>query len=469
MQSLFDPVMLSRIQFGITAMFHIIWPVVTIGLSIYLFVMEALWLRTKDPEYLRQCRFWGRLFFLNMTVGVVSGIPMEFQFGTNWGPFSIAGGDFFGHMLGFEATMAFMLEAAFVGIMMFGWKRVSPRMHLFSTGMVAFGATLSAFWIMTTSSWMHTPTGGYFENGRFVLTSHVEAIFNPDMPWGFSHMWVAALEITIFVVGAVSAWHLLRGRSTAFFLRSFKAMVIASVVVTPLQVILGDGSGAAVFTHQPAKLAAIEAHWKTNPPGEGAPWSVLAWPDPDRRDNAWSLEIPYGLSLILTHSPTGTVRGLREFPREDQPPVLIPYYAFRIMMGIGFLMVLLMLWTVVAWRKGKLTEAGIAAQKRLLQAWLLMAPLSYIAMETGWITREVGRQPWMVYGLMRTSESATALHSGTVGMSLAIFAVAYPVLFVLFLLFAWRLLKKGPDPDAALEAVAAGNLPKPPASGAEAA
>jgi len=449
METVLGHVMLSRIQFGVTAMFHILWPVLTIGLSLFLFVMEALWLKTKDEMYHRHCHFWSRLFILNFTVGVVTGIPMEFQFGTNWSPFSVAGGDFFGHMLGFEAAMAFMLEATFLGIMIFGWHRVSPAMHLFATGMVALGSSLSAFWIMVTNSWMHTPTGGVFEKGKFVIQSHLEAIFNPDMPWGVSHMWMACLETTVFVVGGISAWYILKERHVEFFLRSFKVAVLAALVVTPLQAYLGHGSGWAVFKHQPTKLAAIEAHWNTNPPGTGATWNVLAWPDEKRGENRWALTVPYALSLITTNSLTGQVRGLNEFPPENRPPVALPFYSFRLMIAIGFLLVAVMLWTVWQWRRGQLVPHRIARHKALLTTWIAALPLSYIAMETGWITREVGRQPWIIYGLMRTDHSATAVAPGTVASSLFTFTVLYTAMFVLFLYFARRIILQGPEVEEA--------------------
>lgn len=451
MSFLSDHIMLSRLQFALTALFHIIWPVLTIGLSVFLVILEALWLKTKDPVYYRHCRFWSKLFLLNFTVGVVTGIPMEFQFGTNWGLFSIAGGDFFGHMLGFEAAMAFMLEATFFGIMMWGWKRVSPGMHFFSTLMVALGGSLSAFWIMVANSWMHTPTGGFFKEGKFVITSSFDAIFNPDMPWGVSHMWVAAVEISLFVLGGISAWYIRRGREVAFFSKSFKMALLSAILITPLQILLGDGAGVAVYKHQPAKLAAIEAHWHTNPPGEGAAWKVLAWPDVEKQDNAWEIDIPYGLSLIATKSPTGRVKGLRDFPRRDQPPVLIPYYAFRIMILVGVLLFFLMLWTIWAWRKGRLSLERIAGQRRLLACWIAAIPLSYLAMEAGWITRELGRQPWILYGLLRTDESASLIPAKTVGASLAVFSFLYPLLFILFLIFAARLLARGPEPERASE------------------
>lgn len=440
-----DQVLLSRIHFAFTAIFHILWPVLTIGLSLFLVGVEAKWLLTRQERYYQHARFWMRLFLLNFAVGVVSGIPMEFQFGTNWSVFSRAGGDIFGHLLGFEASMAFMLEAAFLGIMAFGWKRVSPGMHFFATCMVAFGGSLSAFWIMAANSWMQTPVGGDFVGNRFILTDAFAAIWNPDAFWGISHMWLACLEISLFVVGGISAWYLWRGRHPEFFLVSFKAMVVAAVAVTLLQVFTGDGAGKSVFKAQPAKLAGIEAHWQTNPPGEGAAWKVVAWPDKTLQDNAWQIEVPGVLSLLTTSSPTGTVRGLREFAVADQPPLLLPFYAFRLMILIGLLLAGLMAWSLWAWWRGKLVPERVGRQKWLLFAWMAAIPLSYLAMEAGWIVREVGRQPWVIQGVLRTEQGVSRLPVTSVAGSLLGFMAIYALLFILFLLFARRILAKGPD------------------------
>jgi cytochrome d ubiquinol oxidase subunit I len=444
METMFSHIMLSRIQFAFTAMFHILWPVLTIGLSLYILVMEMMWFRSKEEYYYHQTRFWTRLFILNFAVGVVTGIPMEFQFGTNWGGFSNAGGDIFGHFMGFEASMAFMLEAAFLGIMVWGWKRVPPVMHLFATAMVALGSSLSAFWIMTANAWMQTPAGGTFENGRFVAESNIDAILNANMPWAASHMWFACLEVTVFVVGGISAWHILKRRHVDFFLRSFKTVVLAAILITPLQIYLGDGSGRQVAEIQPAKLAAMEAHWQTNEPGEGASWNVLAWPDRAEQKNKWSISVPYGLSLLTTLSPDGQVRGLKDFPMEDRPPVWIPFYSFRVMFVLGSLFFLLVLWTLWVWYKGSLGPESASRQKMLMLAWIAALPLSYAAMEAGWMTREVGRQPWIIYGVLRTGDAASPLPAYSVGGSLAIFTLLYLILFFLFLLFARNIIKKGP-------------------------
>jgi cytochrome d ubiquinol oxidase subunit I len=440
-----DHIFLSRLHFAFTAIFHIIWPVLTIGLSFFLVVVEALWLKTREERYYHHARFWMRLFLLNFAVGVVSGIPMEFQFGTNWSAFSRAGGDIFGHLLGFEASMAFMLESAFLGIMAFGWKRVSPGIHLFATCMVAFGGSLSAFWIMAANSWMQTPVGGDFIDGRFYLTDIFAAIWNPDAFWGITHMWLACLEISLFVIGGISAWYLLKDRHAEFFLVSFKMMIVAAVFITTLQFAIGDGAGKSVFQNQPTKLAALEAHWETNPEGEGAAWKILAWPDKDSQGNVWAVEVPYALSLITTGSPTGKITGLREFPVEDQPPVMLTFVSFRIMLFIGIALILLMVWSLWAWKKGKLAPDRVGRQKWLLSSWMWAIPLSYIAMEAGWVVREVGRQPWVIQGVLRTEDGVSRLPAETVVGSLLGFVAIYSLLFILFLFFARRILHKGPN------------------------
>jgi cytochrome d ubiquinol oxidase subunit I len=446
METWFNPVMLSRFQIALTTMFHINWAVLSVGLSLFLVILEALWLKTGDDDYYRHTRFWGKLFGLNFAVGVVSGVPLEFHFGANWARFSAATGGFFGNILGFETTLAFMLEAGFLGVMLFGWQRVPRGVHLFATGMVALGASLSAFWIMVANSWMQTPAGGSWQDGRYLSTSFWAGVFNPDMPWGTSHMWVACLETSLLVVGGLSAWYILNRRQAAFFAKSFKVALIAAVLIAPVQIYLGDGSGRAVAHHQPAKLGAIEALWETNPPGEGAPLKLFAWPNPGEQKNDWELGvIPHGMSLLITHTWNGKVRGLREFPREDQPPIAIPFYSFRIMAGIGFLIFFLMLWTLWRWYRGGLIPETIGGQKWLLYAWVAASPLGYVAVETGWLIREVGRQPWIIYGLMRTSEGASPLPAAAVLTSFLVYLVVYTGLSLAFLVFAARLIKKGPD------------------------
>jgi cytochrome d ubiquinol oxidase subunit I len=258
-------------------------------------------------------------------------------------------------------------------------------------------------------------------------------------------MWLACLEISLFVIGGISAWYLLRARHTEFFLTSFKMMLVAAVVVTTLQVAVGDGAGKFIFHSQPAKLAAVEAHWQTNPEGQGAAWNILAWPDKTLQDNAWAIELPYALSLITTLSPTGRVTGLRDIAIEDQPPLLLPFYSFRIMLGIGIALVGLMLWSLWTWRQGELVPERVGRRKWLLRCWIAAIPLSYIAMEAGWVVREVGRQPWVIQGVLRTEDGVSRLPAATVAGSLLGFVAIYSLLLVLFLVFAKRLLDKGPD------------------------
>lgn len=437
---------LSRLQFAITTLFHILWPVLTIGLSLFLVVTEALWIRTGDADWYYHSRFWGRLFLLNFSVGVVTGLPLEFEFGTNWAKFSNIASGFFGNILGFEGAMAFMLEAGFLGIMMFGWNRVPRTMHLIATSMVAFGGSISAFWILVANSWMQTPAGGHMEDGRFIVDNYLQAVFNPDMPWGFSHMWIACLETSLFVIGGVSAWHLLKGRNVAFFRKSFLLAAGLAVVVTPLQIWIGDSSGKAVFANQPAKGAAIEGDWDTNPPGTAADWALLAWPDKAAQRNDWQLAIPGALSWLATGQLHGKVIGLHAFAPEDQPPLLpLIFYSFRVMAGIGFAFFFLMLWTGAAWLRRSLASDAVAAQKWLLRAWVAAIPLGYVAVDMGWITREVGRQPWIIYGLLRTSAGVSNLPVGSVGFTTVGYFVIDCLLLVAFVIFASRLAVKGPD------------------------
>ncbi|CAB3793280.1 cytochrome ubiquinol oxidase subunit I [Pararobbsia alpina] len=443
---LLDALHLARSQFAMTAIFHILWPILTVSLSAFLLVVEILWVRTSEVVWYRHARFWSKLLILNFAVGVVSGIPMEFQFGTNWGPFSEFTGQFFGNILGFEGAMAFMLEAGFVGIMILGWTRVPKGVHLFATAMVALGSSISVFWIMVANSWMQTPAGVALVDGKLAVTDYVKAIFNPDMAWGVSHMWFAALETGLMVIAGISAYYLLRRRNPEFFVRSFKLALLLLVFITPVQIWLGDSSGVDVFATQPAKGAAIEGHWETNAPGTGASWSLLAWPDKANQRNDWSLEIPGLLSVLGTHSLHGQVKGLADIPVADQPPALpLLYYAFRAMAGIGFLFMVLAFWTAYSLRKARGQLEALLAQRKLLLAWVLAIPLPYIAVECGWIVREVGRQPWVVYGLLRTENAASAIAPMAITGSMAMFAVFYVVLISSFFYFARRWLKKGPD------------------------
>jgi cytochrome d ubiquinol oxidase subunit I len=438
--------LLSRAQFALTAIFHILWPILTISLSAFILIMEAMWLRRGEVVYYHHVRYWSKLLVLNFAVGVVSGLPMEFQFGTNWAPFSRFTGAFIGNILGFEGAMAFMLEAGFIGVMLWGWGKVPRKMHLFATAMVALGSTISSIWIMVANSWMQTPAGIVIENGRAVVVNYMAAIFNPSMFQSVAHMWLAAMETGLCVVAGISALHLYRRRHPEFFARSFRVALVALLVVAPLQVLVGDASGAALFELQPAKGAAIEGHWETNAAGTGASWSLLAWPNATEQRNDWSIEVPAVLSVLATHSTDGTVTGLRDIPKEDQPPAIpLLYYAFRVMAGIGMLLVALGIWTVWSLRgtAGRLT--ALLSRRKLLLAWALCIPLPYIAVECGWIVREVGRQPWAVYGMLRTGDAASSVAAGAVWSSMTMFLVFYTVLLAAFTIFVRKWLAAGPD------------------------
>ncbi|MGF1576875.1 MAG: cytochrome ubiquinol oxidase subunit I [Cyanophyceae cyanobacterium] len=458
MESLLDTVILSRMQFALTSTFHMLWPVLTTGMGIYLVVVEGIWLRTKKLEYYHHARFWAKLYLLNFGIGVASGLPMEFQFGTNWAPFSEAVGDFFGSILGFEGSMAFMLEAGFLGIMLFGWNRVPPAIHYLSTIMVAFGANLSTFWILSANSWMQTPVGGEMVDGKFVVSDYFAAIFNPAMLNSVSHMFFATLETSLFVIGGISAWYVLNQRHPEFFGKSLKIALAAAIVVAPLQVAIGHESALHLRENQPTKLAAMEAQWETLPAGEPAGYTLLALPDSQNQVNTWELEVPYGLGLILDLNPIlqKPVLGLKDYAPVDRPPMIpLIYYSFRLMVGIGFFLVALVLVSVLQWLRGKLADEVIAEQKWLMRAWLFAAPLGYLAVESGWIVREVGRQPWTVYGMIRTSDAASHIPASDVLGSLSVFAVVYTILFISALYFARRILIQGPNlnlPAPSLEA-----------------
>lgn len=444
-QAMADPVFLSRLQFAATTMFHIIWPLTTIGLSVFLVALEAMWLKTGDVDYYRHFRFWSKIFAVGFAVGVVSGIPLEFQFGTNWAPFSVAAGNFFGQVLSFEGAMAFMLESAFLSIMLFGWKRVGAKAHFVSTILVCFAASLSAFWIMAANSWMQTPAGGHFVNGVFHLDDFWAAVFNPDTVISFTHMWLACLETSLFLVGGVSAFYIWRKTQTAFFLRSFKLALVMAVIVAPLQALIGDTSGVHIGKVQPAKVAAIESHWETNKPGTGAYWNILAWPDTENERNYFEIPVPYVLSLLITHTPTGTVPGLKDFPKDQRPPIVLPFFTFRLMVGIGFVMIAVMLGSLYAWRKGMLSPEQASRHSLLMVIWMAMAPLGYVATEMGWVTREVGRQPWIIYGWMRTQDGASILPAAAVGSTLAMYCVVYTLLPLAAGWFYYKIMAKGPD------------------------
>jgi cytochrome bd ubiquinol oxidase subunit I len=439
------PLILARTQFAVTTMFHMLWPLLSIGLSLLMVVMEALWLKTGNELYYRQVRFWSKIFLVSFGIGVASGVPLEFQFGTNWSRFSASAGDFFGSVLAFEASMAFALEAAFLAIFIFGWDRVGRKMHMFSTAMVALGASLSAFWIMAANSWMQSPAGVVMQGGKIVITNYWQAVFNPDFPLAFIHMWVAAVETTLFFVAAVCAWYILRKRNVDFFLRAFKIMVVLGIVVAPLQIIVGDQYSVDLLRTQPAKAAAMEANWVTNPPDTGASWVLAAWPNQEAQKNDWEVTIPYMLSILDAHALKASVTGLKDFPVDEQPPVGPPFVAFRIMVLMGVIMLLLVAWALLMWIMKKLNDKADPVSRIFWYCWLWALPAGFIATESGWIVREVGRQPWIIYHMLRTADGVSPSGTTATGVSLALFVAVYLVLLTLFIYFTKKIVVQGPD------------------------
>lgn len=456
MEFLSDSVVLSRMQFAFTALFHMIWPVLTTGMGIYLVIVEGVWLKTRNPDYYLHARFWAKFYVLNFGIGVATGIPMEFQFGTNWGPFSEAVGNFFGSVIGFEASWAFMLEAAFLGIMLFGWERVNPAIHYLSTILVAFGANLSTLWILTANSWMQTPAGGAMIDGKFVVRDYFQAILNPFMVNSVLHMFFATLETSLFVIGGISAWYILKQRHQAFFTRSLKIALAAAIAVAPLQIYIGHLSGEQVYHYQPTKLAAMEAQWESSPAGQPADWSLLAIPNEKAQKNDWEITIPNALGYILEFKQnlSEPLRGLKEWKPEDRPHMVgLIYYAFRTMIAIGFFLAGLMLLSTLQWLRGKLSAENIIQQRWLMRAWILAAPLGYIAIESGWIVRCVGRQPWTLYGQIRTVDAASNVPASNVLVSLSSFVIVYSLLFIAAIYFGSRILRQGPNLDLPIPGV----------------
>ncbi|KND51743.1 MAG: cytochrome d ubiquinol oxidase subunit I [Parcubacteria bacterium C7867-001] len=448
-----DVLTLSRIQFADTAIFHIIWPLLSIGLAFYLVLMEGMWLRTKDAKFYHQARFWTKIFVLTFAIGVSSGFPLSFQFGTNWAEFSKAAGSFFGNILGFETTIAFTLETASLGIFLFGWKRVPKIIHFLSGVGVFVGASLSGFWIVVANSWMQVPRGIHMEDGKIIVDNYMEAIFNPSSLVSYGHMWLACIETTLFFMAGLCALALLnKAKESAFFLTAFKYVLGLMLIVTPLQIGFGHLIGLVVAEHQPAKLAASELHWDVNKPGDGAAWNIIAWPNEEGTGNAFELGIPAGLSLIVTDSLTGTVQGLNEFPKDERPNAIestITFYAFRVMVAIGVILLLLSFLGAWYWWKKRLTVEGV--QKDRLFWWLFVGalPLGFIATEAGWVVREVGRQPWVMYHLLKTSDAVSAhLESSVISLFIIGLTTIFAIMFILFVFFTYRIVRAGPDLSA---------------------
>ncbi|MBB4212722.1 cytochrome bd-I ubiquinol oxidase subunit 1 apoprotein [Rhodothalassium salexigens DSM 2132] len=453
----FDAAILARAQFAFTVAFHIIFPAFSIGLASYLAVLEGLWLKTDNPVYLRLFKYWMKIFAVAFGMGVVSGLVMSYQFGTNWSVFSDKTGPVLGPLLGYEVLTAFFLEAGFLGVMLFGMNRVGRRLHYVATLAVAFGTLFSAFWILSVNSWMQTPAGfAINEAGQFVPEDWWAVVFNPSFPYRLVHMVLAAYLTTAFVVGAVGALHLLRDRADRGARTMLSMAMWMALLVAPLQVLAGDLHGLNTLEHQPRKVAAMEGHFETQ---EGAPFILFGWPDRDQQTTHHAVEIPKLGSFILTHDWNGEVQGLEEWPVAEQPPVATVFWSFRIMVGIGLLMMAAGLISLFLRRGGRLYDA----------AWfhrfaLIMGPSGFIAVLAGWVTTEVGRQPFTVYGLLKTAESISPVDAPAVGTSLVAFAVVYFLVFGAGTFYLLRLMNRsseagGPDTDAGKPLRTAGIAP----------
>lgn len=444
-----DPVILSRLQFAWLVAFHILMPALTVGLASFIALLEGLHFFTGREIYLRISMFWIKVFSVAFGIGVVSGIIMPFQFGTNWSRFSDATANIIGPLLAYEGLTAFFLEAAFLGVLLFGRKLVPAWAHFIAALMVAFGTLLSSFWILSANSWMQTPAGYELVDGLFYPVDWVALIFNPSFPYRLAHTVVGFYITTGFVVVAVGAWLLLRQRSVPEARTMMSITLWLLTLLVPLQIFIGDQHGLNTLEHQPAKLAAIEAHWET---GSRIPLILFAIPDDENATNHFTIEVPLLGSLILTHSIDGTVRGLREWPADERPPVALPFFAFRVMVGIGMLMLLVVAASWWLRWKGRLFES-----RAFLRSCTVIGPLGFVAVLAGWITTEVGRQPWVVYGMMRTADGVSPSLTGSdVLISLLCYMAVYLIIFPAGLLVMARIVRKGPqrapEEDAPIEA-----------------
>ncbi|WFU45690.1 cytochrome ubiquinol oxidase subunit I (plasmid) [Bradyrhizobium sp. CB82] len=436
-----DPVVLARAQFAFTMSFHIVFPAFSIGLASYLAVLETLWLWTGRAVFLNLFNYWLKIFAVAFGMGVVSGIAMAYQFGTNWAAFADKTGAVIGPLMGYEVLTAFFLEAGFLGVMLFGLNRVGPRLHFLATSMVAIGTLISTFWILSANSWMQTPAG-YAVNasGQFVVTDWLKVIFNPSFPYRLVHMVLAAYLTTALVVGAVGACHLLRNEDQGGARMMFSMAMWMAALVAPIQILAGDQHGLNTLAHQPVKVMAMEGHYQSHP--DGAPLVLFGMPNQTTGRVDYAVEIPRLSSLVLKHSLDAPLAGLDTIPRENWPPVPITFWSFRVMVGLGCLIFglgLFSLWT--RWR-------GTLFSSRLLHVFaMLMGPAGFAAVLAGWITTETGRQPFTVYGLLRTIDAVSPLAAPAVGSSLLAFVMVYFTVFVAGAFYILRLMALPPRAD----------------------
>ncbi|WP_426041206.1 cytochrome ubiquinol oxidase subunit I [Brevundimonas sp. TWP2-3-4b1] len=439
-----DALLLSRLQFAFTIAFHILFPAFTIGLAAYLAVLEGLWLWTKREAFKVLYLFWVKIFALSFGMGVVSGVVLSYQFGTNWSEFIRLTGGVIGPLLAYEVLTAFFLEASFLGVMLFGWKKVGPKLHFASTVLVAVGTTISAFWILSANSWMQTPQGfQIMADGRFEATDYMQVIFNASFPTRLAHMLLAAFLTTGLVVGGVSAWRLLKDRAAGVKIEGWSESRISLVmavgliaVLAPLQLVVGHASGEVAHKYQPSKTAAIEGYWETR---ADQPLHLFGIPDRDAQKNHFEVSIPGVGNLIQGVPKDEVIKGLDSWAREDQPPPFIPFFGFRIMVGLGLLMIGLGAWgAVLIWRK-KIFDSPL-----FLRFAVLMGPAGFIAVLAGWMVTEVGRQPWVVYGVLKTRDAVSPVIASQVATSLIAYVLVYSVVFTAGAIFILRLMAEGP-------------------------
>lgn len=436
-----DAVLLSRIQFAFVISFHVLFPAFTIGLASWLAFLEFRWLRSRDTVWRDLYFFWLKVFAVSFGMGVVSGIVLSFQLGTNWSGLSAFAGSVLGPLLGYEVLTAFFLEASFLGVMLFAWSRVPEKLHFLSTCMVALGTLLSTFWILSANSWLHTPRGHVMVDGVLQVASWREVIFNPSFPYRLVHMTLASFLTTCFVIGGVAGWYLRKGVHLEPARRMLRLATAFACIVVPLQIAAGDLHGLNTLEHQPAKVAAIEGHWHQGAAGEGVPLVVWGVPDEQAERNRHAVEIPRLGSLVLTHSWDGQVPALGDIARDDRPPVKPVFYAFRLMVGIGMLMLLLALTSAWAWWRGTLET-----RRRLHVAWNAMLPAGFVAIIAGWFVTEIGRQPYVVHGLLRTADAVSPVSAASVAASLAVYVLAYALVFGFGIAYLYRMLRRGPLP-----------------------
>jgi cytochrome d ubiquinol oxidase subunit I len=432
-----DATLLARIQFAFTISFHIIFPAFSIGLSAFIATLEVLWLRSGRPHYHTLARFWTKIFAVSFAMGVVSGIVLSYQLGTNWSRFSEVVGNTIGPLFGYEVLTAFFLEASFLGVMLFGWNRVPPWLHTLASLIVAFGTALSGFWILSANSWMHTPAGFTLRNGIAYPATWSEIIFNPSFPYRFTHMMIATYLTTSVVVLATGARYVLDRRFEAEARTMVHMGLGMLALLGPLQLLVGDLHGLNTLIHQPAKIAAIEAHWDGSKPADLV---LFALPDAKAERNLAEIAIPKIGSLIITHDPNGLFPGLLQFKPENRPPVAPVFFMFRVMVGIGMLLIAIGLTGVYLWWRKRLFQARWFL-KPLRYCW----PLGFIAIVAGWIVTEVGRQPWVAYGILRTADATSPVSASTVAISLILFVLVYFVVFSIGILYISKMLRKGPQ------------------------